>query len=97
MGVPVHSTGNRDSLALTTGELPDRIAQLRNADIQLIEDLVRLAQHIGAIKHPENAELMAHFFAPEERVCTGVEIVAQSQVLVDGFYSAPSCFQRCRE
>src|SRR5436305_7517334 len=97
MGVPVYSTGNRDGLALTTGELTDRITQLRNADIQLIEDLARLAQHIGPIKHTKNAELMAHSLATQEDVRTGIEIVAQSQVLVDGFYSTPSCFQWCRE
>ena len=40
---------------------------------------------------------MAHFLAAQKDVGTGVEIFAQSQVLVDGFYPAPSCFQRCRE
>src|SRR6266576_1282217 len=89
MGFPVHGTGNGDSLALTARELADRSAQLRNADIQLIKDLACLTQHIRAIKHSNNAELTAHSLTTQEDVCTGIEIVAQGQILVDGFLPAP--------
>src|SRR6266702_2086073 len=97
MGFPVHGTGNGDSLALTARELADRSAQLMNADIQLIKDLACLTQHIGAIKHSNNDELTADALTTQEDVCTGIEIVAQGQILVDGFYPASSCFQRRRE
>src|SRR6266699_1257582 len=40
---------------------------------------------------------MAHSLATQEDVCTGVKVFAQRQVLVDGFYPAPSRFQRCGE
>src|SRR5438874_13434004 len=97
MSFPVHGAGNGDSLALTARELADRSAQLRNADIQLIKDLACLTQHVGAIKHSNDAELTAHSLTTQEDVCTGIEVVAQGQILVDGFYPASSCFQRRRE
>src|SRR5947209_11880183 len=97
MGFAVDGTGNGDGLALTAGELADRSAQLRNADIQLIKDLACLTQHIRAIKHSNNAELTAHSLTTQEDVCTGIEIVAQGQILVDGFYPASSCLQLRRE
>src|SRR5438876_5728655 len=49
------------------------------------------------MKYSQYAELMAYSLTAQKDICTGIEIFAQSQVLVDGFYPAPSCFQRCSE
>src|SRR5260370_8714785 len=49
------------------------------------------------MKYSQYAELMAHSLSAQEDVCTGIEIFAQSQILVDGFYPTPPCFQRRSE
>src|SRR5438270_8730980 len=49
------------------------------------------------MKYSQYAELIAHSLTAQEDVCTGIEIFAQSQILVDGFYPTPSCFQRRSE
>ena len=91
---PVHRASDRDALPLTTGQVADRLIGGIDADVELVEQRLRLTRHRAAV---EPAQRALHELAAEKHIHVDGLLVREGEILEDDLDAVAARVQRTGE